>query len=104
MYIINKISKILTKKIKNKYIVTILIFIIWIFFLDDYSLIKQRKIENQIKKLKTQKEYYINEIQKDSIELNNLKTNPAEQEKFAREKFLMKKENEDVFIIKKKNE
>ena len=43
-------------------------------------------------------------LKKDSTELYNLKNNPEAQEKFAREKFLMKKDNEDIFIIKDKNE
>jgi cell division protein FtsB len=104
MDIIKKTYKRVPKYIKNKYIITLLVFVLWIFFLDDYSLIKQRKIKNQVEKLKNQKEYYISEIKKDSTELNNLKTNTEKQEKFAREKFLMKKENEDIYIIKKKNE
>ena len=49
---------------------------------------------------------YKEEIEKDSTKIYNLNNNPEEQERFARERFLMKKENEDLFIIreKKKNE
>jgi len=69
--------------------------------LDGYSLINQSKIKNKIDDLKSQKEINITKIESDSIELHKLQNNPAEQEKFAREKFLIKKENEDIFIIKK---
>ena len=53
-------------------------------------------------KLEKQKKYYLSEIEEDSIELYQLQNNKEEQERFAREKFLMKKDNEDIFIIRKK--
>ncbi len=87
--------------LKNKYLITIILFVIWIVILDDYNLIHQKKITNEIKKMQTQKKFYLKEIEKDSIELHQLQHNPEAQEKFAREKFLMKKENEDIFIIRK---
>ena len=88
--------------IKNKYIATIIFFIIRIFFLDDYNLINQQKTRNKAQQLKQKKDFYLSEIEKDSIELYKLQNDRKFQEKFAREKFLMKKENEDVFIIREK--
>ena len=93
----NKIPRIL----KNKYFISSLVFILWVIFLDNYSLISQTKTYNKLEKLKKKKFYYEKEIEKDSIELYKLRNMEEEQERFAREKFLMKKENEDVFIIKK---
>lgn len=92
------------KPFKNKYILTLIIFIFWIIFIDDYNLIKQHKLQKKLENLETQKEYYLLEIEKDSTELHHLQNNKEYQEKFAREKFLMKKENEDLFIIKKKKD
>lgn len=93
------------KPLKNKYILTLLFFAFWIMFIDDYNLIKQHKLQKDVDALKAQKEYYNYEITKDSTDLYHLQNIKEEQEKFAREKFLMKKDNEDVFIIrKKKNE
>jgi len=57
-------------------------------------------MKNNIDDLKEQKEFYISEIKSDSTELFNLKNNSEKQEKFAREKFLMKKDNEDIFILR----
>ena len=87
---------------KNKYIITLVLFIFWIVFIDDYNLIKQYKLQKNINVLEDQKSYYLNKIKKDSLELYMLKNDKEAQEKFAREKFLMKKKNEDVFIIRKK--
>ena len=101
---IQDIIKKLPKPLRNKYLILFLLFILWVIFIDDYNLINQNKIKNTVDDLKSQKEFYINEIKSDSTELYQLQNNPAEQEKFAREKFLMKKENEDIFIIREKNE
>ena len=57
-------------------------------------------MQDKVDKLVQQKEFYISEIKSDSTELSDLKNDPKQQEKFAREKFLMKKDNEDVFIIR----
>lgn len=92
------------KPLKNKHIITLVLFSIWIIFIDDYNLIKQYQLKQDINKLEKKKEYYISEIEKDSIKLYHLRNTKEEQEKFAREKFLMKKENEDIFIIRKKEE
>ena len=88
--------------IKNKYVLSLVFFIIWIIFLDDYNMIKQKSIKKKVDELKRQKNFYINETKKDSNNLYRLMHDSIAQEKFAREKFLMKKEDEDIFIIRKK--
>ena len=90
----------LPKPIRNKYVITLILFLFWILFLDDYNLINQKKMQDNIDKLVQQKEFYNSEIKSDSTELSDLKNDPKQQEKFAREKFLMKKDNEDIFIIR----
>jgi len=99
---IQDIIKKLPKPLINKYLILFLLFILWVVFIDDYNLINQSKIKNTVDDLKIQKEFYISEIKSDSTELYKLQNDPAEQERFAREKFLMKKENEDIFIIREK--
>lgn len=98
---IKKFINSIPEPLKNKYFITLVLFLIWSVFLDDYNLINQKKLKNKVDELSKQREFYISEIQKDSTKLQNLKNNPQEQEKFAREKFLMKKDNEDIFIIRK---
>ena len=101
---LKKLLESIPKPIRNKYVLTLLIFILWIVFIDNYNIISQYKTHKKIQDLKETKEFYKKEIEKDSIQLYNIKNNTREQEKFAREKFLMKKQNEKVFIIKQTNE
>ena len=101
---IQDIINALPKPLRNKYLIVFLLFIFWIIFLDDYNLINQNQMKSKVDDLKDQKEFYISEIKKDSTELSNLKNDSNKQEKFAREKFLMKKDNEDLFIIRKKGD
>ena len=104
MYMFKKKFNKIPKPFKNKYVITLVLFSFWITFIDDYNLIKQYQLSKNVDELKSQKEYYSTEINSDSTTLNNLKNNPSEQERFAREKFLMKKKNEDIFIIRKKDD
>jgi cell division protein FtsB len=90
--------------LKNKYVIIITSFIIWIVFFDNYNLIRQSKIKKEIKQLEENKNFYSKEIKKDSTEYHELLNSDEKKEKFAREKFLMRKENEDVYIIRKKND
>jgi cell division protein DivIC len=99
---IQDLIKKLPKPLRNKYLIFFLLFILWVVFIDDYNLINQSKIKSTVDDLKIQKEFYISEIKSDSTELYKLQNDPAEQERFAREKFLMKKENEDIFIIRER--
>ena len=92
------------KPLKNKYVITLVFFAFWIVFIDEYNLITQYKLQKDVEELERQKAYYLSEIKKDSTKLYHLQNTKEEQEKFAREKFLMKKENEDLFIIREKNE
>ena len=90
--------------LRNKYLITFVVFLIWIFFIDKFDIITQIKMNNEFKQLKEQQEFYKAEIEKDSTKVYNLNNNPEEQERFARERFLMKKDNEDVFIVRDKKE
>jgi cell division protein FtsB len=78
--------------------------LIWVAFFDSNNWIKQARLQSEIDDLEEQKEYYLKEIEKDSIALFDLTNNTETQEKFAREKYLMKKENEDIIVIIKDDE
>lgn len=68
-------------------------------FFDRNDLMSQYEYRTQLNKLEEEKEFYVTETEKVRRDLEELSTNPDKLEKFAREKYLMKKENEDVFVI-----
>ena len=86
------------KFLKNSYVIIIIIFVIWMIFFDSNSILVHNELNNDINDLNNQKEYYKNEIERDNIELNQIKTDSG-LEKYAREKLFMKRENEEIFII-----
>jgi cell division protein FtsB len=67
-------------------------------FLDNYSYFDHRMLDNQIDELEDNKKYYQEEIRKDQENIKKLK-NPEQIEKYAREKYYMKKDSEDIYII-----
>jgi len=82
----------------NKYFIVSAFFIVWLLFLDNYSYLDHRLLNKEINELEDNKKYYQDEITKDRKSIKKLK-NPAEIERYAREKYYMKKENEDIYII-----
>ncbi len=88
---------------KNKYFLVGLSVLVWFLFLDDNNFFYQLRLRKELRELKREKVYYQNEINNDSITIKDLRENPEALEKFAREKYLMKKEGEDVFLIEEKD-
>jgi cell division protein FtsB len=87
--------------LKNRYVLTGAGFVIWIVFFDSRDLITSHFRERgELVKLEESKKYYEQQIAVTRRELEQLKTNPAVLERYAREKFLMKKEKEDLFRIR----
>jgi cell division protein FtsB len=85
--------------LRNKYILTIIIFILWVLLLDSNNLISRSKELKNLKKLKADREYYIKRIEEDKRKLYELKTSDRNLEKFAREEYRMKRPDEDLYII-----
>lgn len=85
--------------LRNKYILTIIIFILWVLLLDSNNLISRHKELKDLKKLKADREYYLKRIEEDKRKLYELKTSNRNLEKFAREEYRMKKPEEDLYII-----
>jgi cell division protein FtsB len=73
-------------------------FTIWMLFLDNTSYLEHRILNKQLNELEDNKKYYQDEIRKDSENIKQLK-NPDQIEKYAREKYYMKRESEDIYII-----
>lgn len=94
-----KIADKLPPVLRNKYILTVIIFLVWLILFDSNNLIARYKEMKELKKLKAEREYYINRIETDRRKLNELKTDNKNLEKFAREQYRMKKSDEDLFII-----
>ncbi|MBK7480190.1 MAG: septum formation initiator family protein [Bacteroidales bacterium] len=85
--------------LRNKYLLTIIIFVVWMLFLDSNNLISRWKEMKNLKKLKAEKEYYVNRIEEDKRKLQELRTSDRNLEKFAREQYRMKRPDEDLYII-----
>lgn len=84
---------------KHKYMFTVVVFLVVIIFLDDNSLIQRAKQRQEIQTLTAEIEKYRKQFEEDTRKLKELNENPDAMEKIAREKYLMKKPNEDVFIF-----
>ena len=86
------------KFLSNKYVWVLLFFCTWMIFLDNYSYFDHRILYQQIEDLEDNAAYYKEEIKKDQENIKQLK-NPEQIEKYAREKYYMKKDSEDIYII-----
>jgi cell division protein FtsB len=84
---------------RNFYIVTGLCFLVWMLFLDSNDLISRFKLGAKLRNLDREKAYYQEKIADVEKDRHELMTDRELLEKFAREKYLMKKETEDIFII-----
>ena len=86
------------KFLGSRYTLVLLFFIVWMLFLDNQSYLDQRILNKQIDELEDNKAYYKEEIAKDQQSIKNLK-NPGQTERYAREKYYMKRDSEDIYII-----
>ncbi|MES2679199.1 MAG: septum formation initiator family protein [Bacteroidota bacterium] len=85
--------------LKNKYFLTTTGIIVWLLCFDKNDVFTQYELIQKCNKLNKEKAYYLAEIETNKANLNDLKTNKKSLETFSREKYLMKKENEDVFVF-----
>lgn len=83
----------------NPYFIASVCFIIWMAFFDQNSLITHRELDKQIRALEADQTYFETNLKNENAKLKLLQENPAEIERIAREKFFLKKDNEDIFII-----
>jgi cell division protein DivIC len=90
------------KLLKNKYLLSIIALVVWLGYFDKNDVFTQFELIRKCNKLNVEKDYYIAEIEKNKKEIIELQTNMESLETFAREKYLMHKDNEDVFVFVEK--
>ena len=90
----NKVIKFLS----NRYVLILLLFLVWMLFFDETRYINHRELDKEIDKLEKSNKYYKNEMEHDKKIIKNLK-DPDSLEKFAREEYKMKRKDEDIYII-----
>jgi cell division protein DivIC len=87
------------KLLKNKYLVALIVFFVYMLFIDSNNLIRQYNMLHELSKVDKEREYYLKEIQENKSTTEELLNNPDMLERYAREKFLMKRPDEDIFLI-----
>ena len=85
--------------LKNKYLITVIALTVWVIFFDKNDLRTQLELRAEVQKLEEERNYFAKEINSITSDIKELYTNPKTLEKFAREKYLMKRDNEDIFVI-----
>lgn len=97
--VVEKVKAVAKFIVKYKYYVATVIFAVWIVFFDATGLLYKKSLKQDVKNLRTELEYYKQKTIDNREKLELLKSDPESVEKFAREKYYLKKDNEDVFII-----
>lgn len=85
--------------LRNKYVLAAVVFLVWISFFDRNDLFTQYDRKKELNKLEESAAFYSNEIASTKVDLSNLNNNSALLEKMAREKFYLKRPNEEIFIV-----
>lgn len=93
-------KQLLNKLKKYQILIGILLFfLIWILFFDEYNLFRIRRDNKKLQQFKEEKIYLEKKIEEDRLHLQKLQTDPNALERYAREEYLLKKEDEEVYII-----
>ena len=87
------------KYINNRYFYTGLLFVVWMVFFDQENIVEQLNLSRQLNELEDQKEFYQDEIKANTDAINVLENDTVRLEKYAREKYYMKKDGEDIFVL-----
>jgi cell division protein DivIC len=90
--------------VANKYFISFLIFSVWVIFFDQHNLVDRYKSRQRLDQLKKDTVFYQEKIRSDREKMKLLKTSPQNLERFAREQYLMKAPDEEVFVILKKDQ
>lgn len=96
----NDLKETFATLLRNKFVVASLIFLTWITFFDEDNLINKQAYANKIAQLEEEKQTLANDIKQDQRKMDELRNNRESLEKFAREEYFMKKNDETIFIIK----
>ncbi|MBJ23045.1 MAG: septum formation initiator [Euryarchaeota archaeon] len=86
--------------LKNFYFLFFISFLIWMIIIDSNGFVNRYRLSSKLDELRKEKEYYVQEIDKVTIDKEKFESNEEILEKYAREEYLMKKESEDIFYVK----
>ncbi|MFL3001950.1 MAG: septum formation initiator family protein [Cytophagales bacterium] len=86
--------------LKNFYFIFFISFLIWMIIIDSNGFLNRFRLSQKLDELRTEKEFYVQEIDKVTIDKEKFESNEEILEKYAREEYLMKKESEDIFYVK----
>ncbi len=100
MSVLTKILKSSSKVLLNKYIIVLVGFLAFVIFFDNHNLLLRWKTLQKLNTLEKELEFFQNEIETNKAKIKRLQTDNEYLEKFAREEYMMKQKDEDIFIIK----
>lgn len=95
----NRLLHFVPVRLRNRYGLGIGVFLLYVCFLSDHDLYTTLKLRTELSRKRSEHERYARDIQQVRAELQEINGDLALLEKFAREKYLMKRENEDVFVL-----
>ena len=85
--------------LRNKFFIAFAAFAVWMLFFDERDVFTMRHHRQELRELQQSKKYYTEQINQERTVLESLKNSPATLEKYAREKYYMKRDNEDLFLV-----
>ena len=85
--------------LRNKFFIAFAAFVVWMLFFDERDVFTMRHHRQELRELQKSREYYTDQINKEKTELEKLKNAPATLEKYAREKYYMKRDDEDLYLL-----
>jgi cell division protein DivIC len=94
-----KLLRKIPSSLRNRYALLALALLVWITFLDRNDIWTTLKNRHELSRMRDQKEWYTKEIERTNEQLHEISSNKQLLEKFARERYLMKRENEDIFVL-----
>lgn len=92
-------GSLLWRLVSNKFFLAFMIFFVWILFFDSNNLINRFKVKSELRQMELQKRYYLQEISQNELIRDQLMHDLEQVETYGRERYLMKRDQEDVYLI-----